>query len=81
VINLFKQAFSDELGHDQYHGVKGIPMIERGADLGLLIVKVAEEQGVGVMDGDIIVVTQKVVSKAEWRLFKLEEIEPSELTR
>ena len=62
-------------------GLKGIPMVKSGDDLGLLIVNVADEQGVGIMDGDIIVVTQKVVSKAEGRLVKLKEIEPSEFAR
>jgi len=62
-------------------GLRGIPLIKCGTDLGLLIVKVAEEQGVGIMDGDIIVVTQKVVSKAEGRLVKLDEIDPSEFAR
>ena len=62
-------------------GLNGIPMVKSGDDLGLLIVKFAEEQGVGIMDGDIIVVTQKVVSKAEGRLVKLKEIEPSEFAR
>jgi coenzyme F420-0:L-glutamate ligase/coenzyme F420-1:gamma-L-glutamate ligase len=62
-------------------GLKGIPMIKSGDDLGLLIVKIAEEQGIGIMDEDIIVVTQKVVSKAEGRLVKLKEIDPSEFAR
>jgi coenzyme F420-0:L-glutamate ligase/coenzyme F420-1:gamma-L-glutamate ligase len=62
-------------------GLKGIPQIKLGADLGILIVKLAEEQGIGIMDGDIIVVTQKVVSKAEGRLVNVEEIEPSEFAK
>ncbi|MER7849914.1 coenzyme F420-0:L-glutamate ligase [Kitasatospora sp. NPDC096077] len=44
-------------------GVEGLPEIEAGADLAGLIAKAATYQ-----DGDIVVVTSKVVSKAEGRL-------------
>jgi len=40
-------------------GLKGMPEIRAGDDLGLLIVRAAEEQGVGIRRGDIVVVTQK----------------------
>ncbi|MFJ8478310.1 coenzyme F420-0:L-glutamate ligase [Kitasatospora sp. NPDC094011] len=44
-------------------GVEGLPEIEAGADLAGLIAKAGTYQ-----DGDIVVVTSKVVSKAEGRL-------------
>jgi coenzyme F420-0:L-glutamate ligase / coenzyme F420-1:gamma-L-glutamate ligase len=45
-------------------GIEGIPEIESGDDLGQLLVAAGTE----LCDGDIIVVTSKVVSKAEGRL-------------
>ncbi|MGH3052646.1 MAG: coenzyme F420-0:L-glutamate ligase [Gaiellaceae bacterium] len=45
----------------------GLPEIEPGADLGGLLGEAIEEVG-GLEDGDIVVVAQKVVSKAEGRV-------------
>lgn len=59
-------------------GLRGIHEIRPGDDLGFLILRAAEEQGIGIRQGDIIVVTQKVVSKTEGRLVNLDEIEPSD---
>ncbi|MEM2127411.1 MAG: coenzyme F420-0:L-glutamate ligase [Candidatus Bathyarchaeia archaeon] len=58
-------------------GLEGIPVIKAGDDLGEIIVKAAERQGIGIRDGDVVAVTQKVVSKAEGRLINLEEVRPS----
>ena len=62
-------------------GLEGIPLIQRGDDPGRIIVEAAERQKVGIEDNDIIVVTQKIVSKAEGRLVELKEIEPSEFAK
>jgi coenzyme F420-0:L-glutamate ligase/coenzyme F420-1:gamma-L-glutamate ligase len=51
--------------------VGGLPEIESGADLGALI---ADRGDPG--DGEIVVVSQKVVSKAEGRTRRLFEVEP-----
>jgi coenzyme F420-0:L-glutamate ligase/coenzyme F420-1:gamma-L-glutamate ligase len=56
--------------------VEGLPEIEPGADLGALIAERAE-----LADGDVLVVAQKAVSKAEGRIVRLEEVEPSERAR
>ena len=58
-------------------GVLGIPEIEAGARLGTLIAKASTRQGDSLRDGDIVVVTQKVVSKAEGRLVRLDSVAPS----
>lgn len=50
--------------------LEGIPEVEEGDDLAELIAAVAELQ-----DGDVVVVAQKVVSKAEGRVVRLEEVE------
>jgi coenzyme F420-0:L-glutamate ligase/coenzyme F420-1:gamma-L-glutamate ligase len=56
--------------------VAGLPEIRRGDDLGTLIAGAAELQ-----DGDVVVVAQKVVSKAEGRVVRLSELEPSPRAR
>lgn len=58
-------------------GVLGIPLVKQGDDLARLIVEAAREHGVGIAQGDILVVAQKVVSKAEGRIVRLDEVEPS----
>ncbi len=58
-------------------GVLGIPEIQAGARLGVLIAKAAARQGDDLVHGDVVVVTQKVVSKAEGRLVRLDSVLPS----
>ena len=59
-------------------GVNGIPEIQPGDRLGQTIVEAASVQGTALQSGDIVVVTQKIVSKAEGRLVKLSTVEPSD---
>ena len=59
-------------------GLKGIPLIKPGDDLGEIIVRAAEEQGIEIRDEDIIIITQKIVSKAEGRVIALKDVVPSE---
>ena len=62
-------------------GVTGIPEIRPGDPLGGLIAQAAAGQGTPIEDGDILVVTQKIVSKAEGRLVALSTVEPSSSAR
>jgi len=57
-------------------GVGGLPEVARGADLGALIHQAADGQGTPLEAGDIVVVTQKIVSKAEGRTVNLADVEP-----
>jgi coenzyme F420-0:L-glutamate ligase/coenzyme F420-1:gamma-L-glutamate ligase len=59
-------------------GLEGFPVVRAGDDLAKIIMETAEKNGVPVEDGDIVVVAQKVVSKAEDRVVKLSDVEPSE---
>jgi coenzyme F420-0:L-glutamate ligase/coenzyme F420-1:gamma-L-glutamate ligase len=52
--------------------IEGIPEVHPGAALADLIVNAAEAQGTPFEDHDCVVVTQKVVSKAENRLVTLD---------
>ncbi|HET9490940.1 MAG TPA: coenzyme F420-0:L-glutamate ligase [Methylomirabilota bacterium] len=58
-------------------GVTGIPEVRPGDDLGRLVVESADRQGTPLRDGDLLVVGQKVVSKAEGRLVRLSDVSPS----
>ena len=61
-------------------GIDGIPEVQAGADLARLIGD-AIAAGPGLEPGDVVVVTHKVVSKAEGQVVDLREIEPSALAR
>ncbi len=58
--------------------IRGIPEIRPGDDLGLMITRAAGKMRFKLTDGDIVVIAQKVVSKAEGRLVNLESVIPSE---
>ncbi|HEY7654784.1 MAG TPA: coenzyme F420-0:L-glutamate ligase [Methylomirabilota bacterium] len=57
--------------------VEGLPEIRRGDDLARLMVDAARGQDTPLRDGDLLVVSQKIVSKAEGRLVRLSEVTPS----
>lgn len=65
----------------QIFGVPGLPEIEPGADLAALILDAAAAAGTPLADGDVVVVTSKIVSKAEGRLVELADVEPSQFAR
>ncbi|MWB98975.1 coenzyme F420-0:L-glutamate ligase [Agromyces seonyuensis] len=57
-------------------GIPGLPEIEPGADLAALIADaVAAGESAPLVDGDILVVTSKVVSKAEGRIVQADDRE------
>jgi coenzyme F420-0:L-glutamate ligase/coenzyme F420-1:gamma-L-glutamate ligase len=58
-------------------GLEGIPEIHAGDDLPAMIVMAARDSGATIEDGDVLVVTQKVVSKAEGRIVDLATVTPS----
>jgi coenzyme F420-0:L-glutamate ligase/coenzyme F420-1:gamma-L-glutamate ligase len=61
----------------QIFGVPGLPEIVPGSDLAAMILDAAAEAGTPLADGDVVVVTSKIVSKAEGRLVELADVEPS----
>jgi coenzyme F420-0:L-glutamate ligase/coenzyme F420-1:gamma-L-glutamate ligase len=62
-------------------GVKGLPMVRQGDDLAKLIADALGRQGESLREKDVLVVTQKIVSKAEGRRVRLDEVEPSSFAR
>ena len=62
----------------QLFGVPGLPEIVPGSDLAALIADAAIAAGTPLADGDVVVVTSKIVSKAEGRLVELADVTPSQ---
>jgi coenzyme F420-0:L-glutamate ligase/coenzyme F420-1:gamma-L-glutamate ligase len=60
-------------------GIDGIPEVNVGDDLPGLIGEAIAASGVGLTAGDIVVVTHKIVSKAEGQTVDLRAIRPSAL--
>jgi coenzyme F420-0:L-glutamate ligase/coenzyme F420-1:gamma-L-glutamate ligase len=60
-------------------GIEGIPEIQPGDDLGRTIAEACRSQAVTLQDDDVLVVTQKAVSKSEGRFVNLDDVEPSAL--
>ena len=58
-------------------GIEGIPEVQAGDDLPALIVAAARAGAVAIEAGDVLVVTQKIVSKAEGRIVDMETVRPS----
>lgn len=62
-------------------GVEGLPEIAPGDDLARLITEAARRQGTPLSSRDLLVVTQKIVSKSEGRVIRLSEVTPSPRAR
>jgi coenzyme F420-0:L-glutamate ligase/coenzyme F420-1:gamma-L-glutamate ligase len=62
----------------QIFGVPGLPEIEPGVDLAPMILDAASAAATPLADGDVVVVTSKVVSKAENRIVELASVVPSQ---
>jgi coenzyme F420-0:L-glutamate ligase / coenzyme F420-1:gamma-L-glutamate ligase len=58
-------------------GIDGIPEVRAGDDPASLVLDGIDHTGVGLEDGDIVIVTHKLVSKAEDRLVDLRNVQPS----
>ena len=58
-------------------GIEGIGEVRPGDDLARIVVDAAARQRTPLAADDVLVVSQKVVSKAEGRLVRLAEITPS----
>ena len=59
----------------------GMPSVQPGDDLALLLIAALEGSGIAPGAHDVLVVTSKIVSKAEGRYLDLATLEPSERAR
>jgi coenzyme F420-0:L-glutamate ligase/coenzyme F420-1:gamma-L-glutamate ligase len=62
-------------------GIEGLPEIAFGEDLARLITEAARRQGTPLLARDLLVVSQKIVSKAEGRVVRLADVDPSPRAR
>jgi coenzyme F420-0:L-glutamate ligase/coenzyme F420-1:gamma-L-glutamate ligase len=61
----------------QLFALRGLPSIQQGDDLAALIADALRTNGLRLQAGDILVVTSKIISKAEGRLVDLRTVQPS----
>lgn len=59
--------------------VPGLPLVQPGDDLASIIAESIRRCGIVPVDGDVIAVAQKIVSKAEGRYVRLADVKPSSL--
>ena len=57
--------------------VEGIKLVERGDKLGEIIAHAIWRNKIELMDNDIVVVTQKIVSKSEGSLVNIASLQPT----
>jgi len=62
-------------------GARGLPIIKKGDDLAELICKTAEKQRTPIKDGDVIVITHVIASRAEGNTVNLDDVVPSEFAK
>jgi len=54
----------------------GVPEVKKGADLAKLILEAVDRSRTPLIDGDVVVVKHKVVSKSEGRVVALSDVSP-----
>jgi coenzyme F420-0:L-glutamate ligase/coenzyme F420-1:gamma-L-glutamate ligase len=59
------------------YSLEGFPLIKAGDNVAETIVNVSKTNGLSLQDGDVIVIAQKIVSKAEMRILRLKDVAPS----
>jgi coenzyme F420-0:L-glutamate ligase/coenzyme F420-1:gamma-L-glutamate ligase len=62
-------------------GVTGLSGFQAGDSIGDLICRACFNEGIELVDDDVVVVAQKIVSKAEGRVVCLDDIQPSARAR
>jgi len=65
----------------QIIGIERLPIVKTGDNLAGLICNAAESQGSRIQNGDVLVITHVIVSRAEGRVVNLDEVVPSEFAK
>ena len=58
------------------YGLEKVPLVKPGDDAAQLIMGAIKAEGLELVDGDVVVVSQKIVSKAEGLLVDISDIKP-----
>jgi coenzyme F420-0:L-glutamate ligase/coenzyme F420-1:gamma-L-glutamate ligase len=61
----------------QLVALQGLPEVQPGDDLPALLLSAAQRSGEQIQNGDVIILAQKIVSKAEGRYVRLGDVTPS----
>ena len=64
-------------GELRVRAIEGVPRVRPGDDLGALLGDAIDRAGESIRHGDVVVVAQKIVSKAEGRIVRLADVTPS----
>ena len=59
-------------------GLEGIPLVKAGDNIAEIIKDAIIKQDYALKDGDIILIAETLISKAEGNIVKLDDITPSE---
>jgi coenzyme F420-0:L-glutamate ligase/coenzyme F420-1:gamma-L-glutamate ligase len=62
-----------------FTAIEGIPLILPGDNIASLIYQLIQKNSIPVVEGDIFVFAQKIISKAEGRIIDFSDVVPSEL--
>ncbi len=54
-----------------------IPLVRRGDDLAAIVLRGLDDAHIALADGDVLVLAQKIVSKAEGQMVRLQDVKPS----
>jgi coenzyme F420-0:L-glutamate ligase/coenzyme F420-1:gamma-L-glutamate ligase len=60
-----------------FTALPGVPIVQPGDNLARLILEGLERAAIELVNGDVVVLAQKIVSKAEGRLVGLQSVQPS----
>ncbi len=60
-----------------FTALPNIPLVRRGDDLAAIILRGLREADIALADGDVLVLAQKIVSKAEGQMVRLQDVTPS----
>src|SRR5262245_4335775 len=61
--------------------LQGVPLVKAGDDIAEIILSALERSDLALQEGDVLVLAQKIVSKAEGRSVDLARVEPSTRAR
>lgn len=62
-------------------GVAGLPVIKEGDNIASMILEAVSVQGVQLADGDVLVISHVIVSRAEGRTVDLQNVKPSKIAK
>lgn len=65
----------------QVSGLEGIPIVRRGDKIGSLIVRASRKQDIELESGDILVIAQAIISRAEGSIVDLRDVTPSKFAK